>query len=161
MAAQVWSRVVDQMVAVWTAAKSTGDEVFDGPPLSLDVVDRWVTVGYQEDPQQQQGELPENPGGQTDIAEDFDGTMWRENGTVLFEITVVSGEPDLSAVRARAFEWLATLGNAVRVDKLAAAGLGPGSTVTVSAQPVPLRSAPSAEYRIRGTLSYSVLLSSS
>lgn len=159
MAVQVWSQVVDRMVAVWTAVKGQGDAVFEGPPVSVDLVDRWVTVGYQEDPQQQLGELPEGPGGQTDLVEDFDGLMWRENGHVLFEITVVSGDPDLSAVRARAFEWLNVLSNAVRADKLAAAGLGPGATVTVSAEPVPLRAAPGAEYRIRGTLTYSVDLS--
>lgn len=161
MAGALWSQTVDAMVAVWTAVKVEGDAVFDGPPASVDLVDRWVTVGYQEDPMQQQGEIPENPGGQTELLEDFDGTMWRENGTVLFEITVVSGDPDLSRVRARAFEWLGVLEGAVRADKLAAAGLGQGATVTVSSQPVPLRAAPGAEYRIRGTLTYSTDVSSS
>lgn len=159
MAGPVWSQVVDGLVAIWTAAKQTGDAVFDGPPISEDLVNRWVTVGYQEDPQQQGGPS-QDPGGQTQIVEEYDGLLWRENGTVLFEITTVSGDPDIAAVRASAFAWLKVLTDAVRVDKLKAAGLGPGATVEVIAQPVPLAAAPSAEYRIRGTLTYSIDLSS-
>lgn len=155
MAGTVWSQVVDRMVAIWTAAKQDTDAVFDGPPVSVDLVDRWVTVGYQEDPQQA-GADSQEPGGQTHILEDFDGLLWRENGAVLFEITVVSGDPDIAVVRARAFDWLQVLTAAVRADKLAAAGLGEGATVEIQTQPIPLRAAPGAEYRIRGTLTYSV-----
>lgn len=149
--ASAWPAVVNKLVAIWTAAAQPGDGVFDGPPTGVDLVNRWVTVGHQEDSDQAAS-------GTFQLSAEYDGQMWRETGSVHNEIIVISGDPGAATVRAAAFAFLDVLTSAVRADTTLGGVLGPGSTLDLVVEPIPVGDASTAEQRLLLSVNYSTIV---
>lgn len=82
--------------------------VYDGPTVTGEVPWEFATVGYVTD---------EDAAGSFEHERSGDGFRVEERGFVRCELVVASGDTDLAAVRARAFELIDALEQEIRRDR--------------------------------------------
>jgi hypothetical protein len=117
--------------------------VYDGPPVTQDAPQSFVTVGFVL------GE--DNAGSYEQLYQP--GGLREESGTVLSEIVCATGDTDLSAVRTRAFALADAWSAAVSADGTLG-GVVRSSSLTVDVQSI---NAGGASQRLIATLTYSAL----
>lgn len=142
-----WPAIADALLTLWGAAAGPTDGVYDGPPVTVDTPLRWVTVGWAED---EAGAAS----GSSRRVQVYDGSFWGEQGTVLCEIVAQAEDPDLSAVRASAFEFYDTLAGAVEADRTLGGALSLDSSIDIQADGFPEADAGVAIFHIRVTVTY-------
>jgi hypothetical protein len=137
---QVVARLVDYLP---TLPGWAGVPVFDGPPVTGESPTDYVTVGFV-------------PG--EDFGGDFEqvrglSEMTEESGTVRCQIVSTTGDTDLPARRARAFELYDAWHQWVTDDPTLGV-LYPSSSASLSAEVQPLQTTSGATQRLAVTVSY-------
>jgi hypothetical protein len=142
-----WPALVSALVSLWQAHAGPDDGVYDGPPVTVDIPLRWVTVGWAEDDQGVASGSPRR-------MPMYDGSIWGESGNVLCEIVAQTTSGDLSVARASAWEFFDVLAAAVRSDRTFGGVLSPEATVEIQGDGFPEADAGAAIFHIRVEVTY-------
>lgn len=138
----VVSRLVDLLPQLEGWSEVT---VYDGPPVTADNPDAYVTVGFV-------------------VGEDFAGSyeqtrngdiqgLLEETGSVRSELVCLTGDVDLVSMRAQAFALVNTLEAEVSRDETLGV-LSPATSSSLAVDVQPLQTTGGAEIRLVVTLSY-------
>ena len=107
MASQ-WPLIVGRLVALLpTLTGWSNVVVIDGPLISADVPDDYITVGYVADDQ----------AGTGNSVQADDGFRRVETGTVRSQLNCVTGDTDMAGMRNRVFALYNAIDAAVRADR--------------------------------------------
>lgn len=146
MAAQ-WPVVVARLLALLPTLPGWSTvTVIDGPLVSADVPDDYVTVGYVDNDQ----------GGSYTQVQDPNGFQWQETGTVRCQLSCVTGDADLPAVRVRAFALIDAVEAAVRADRRLGV-LSPSGTSELDVDVLSLSNANGTAQQLTFTLHYTTV----
>jgi len=142
-----WPVVHARLVALLPAlAGWSAVQVFDGPPITGDTPNDYATVGYA---------LAEESAGTFSHERSGGGYQVEETGTVRCELVSLSGQTDLTDVRARAFALMDALEESIRSDQTL--GVMPqGSTAALEVDVVPIQTDRGAQQRLPFTVRYFV-----
>lgn len=143
-----WPVVQQRLVALLpTLTGFTDVVVHDGPPLSEQGAESYVTVGWSED---------SGSGSFVPTDEAITG-MRAETGTVLCEFVIWGGDEDLPGYRATAFDLVDALEESIRTEggqRLAV--LPASSTTSLSADVVSAQDSSGATQRLLVSVNYFV-----
>lgn len=139
-----WPVIVGRLVELLPALPGWGSvAVYDGPPVTADTPDAYVTVGFV---------VGEDFGGTYEQAVELGG-LRTESGTVRSEVVCGTGDVDLPAVRGRAFALVDAWEAEVRRDETLGVLL-PSSTASLAVDVAPAQTTGGAVQRLTVTLSY-------
>jgi hypothetical protein len=142
-----WPVVHARLVALLpTLAGWESVRVFDGPPVTGETPDAYVTVGYA---------LGEDTAGTFSHERAGNGFQVEETGEVRCELVAVTGATDLASVRTRAFALIDAFEETIRADQRLGV-LTAGSTSSLVVDVLPAQTTAGAQQRLPFSLNYFV-----